>query len=165
MKTDSQLREEVIDQLALESGVDDREIGVAVKFGVVTLSGAVTSYIQQAAAEQAVRKVLGVKAMVEDIKVVRGKELKKCGHEIAQAAICALVQNVSVPHDKIFIEVKGGIIYLSGHVQWEYQRVAAQMCLQHIAGVERVINGILLNPKKTANMQTGANQAPERLMP
>lgn len=165
MKTDLKLREEVIQQLTLEDGLDERQIGVAVKFGVVTLTGVVKNFVQQAAAERAARKIYGVRAVVEEIKVKSGENFKKSGQEIAQAAICALVQNISVPNDTILIEVKNGSIYLSGYVQWEYQRIAAQKSLEHLTGVKNIFNNIQLNqPVVTTNTDTSINKELPRPM-
>jgi osmotically-inducible protein OsmY len=158
MKADAKLREEVIEQLTLEQGIDEREIGVAVKFGVVTLTGVVRNSVQQAAAEQAARKVFGVRAVVEEIKIKSGDNFKKSGHEIAQAAICALVQNISVPNDTILIEVKNGCIYLSGYVHWEYERVAAQKSLEHLMGVKNIFNNIQINQPVTTTNQAGISK-------
>lgn len=159
MKTDSKLREEVIQQLALEDGLDERQIGVAVKFGVVTLTGVVKNFVQQAAAERTARKIDGVRAVVEEIKVKSGDDLKKSGQEIAQAAITALVQNISVPNNTILVEVKNGSIYLSGYVQWDYQRIAAQKSLEHLTGVKNIFNNIqLTQPVAATNVEAESSK-------
>ena len=44
MKTDAQLQQDVMDELKWEPTIHAAEIGVAVKDGVVTLSGNVDSY-------------------------------------------------------------------------------------------------------------------------
>ena len=67
-KTDSQLQHDVMAELEWEPSVDHADIGVAVNDGVVTLSGYVKSYAQKVAAEKAVRRVGGVKAIAEEIQ-------------------------------------------------------------------------------------------------
>ena len=57
------------------------EIGVAVKDGVVTLSGQVSSYSKKMAAENAAKKIKGVKAIAEDIQIgvspIQSKQIPK----------------------------------------------------------------------------------------
>lgn len=147
MKTDAKIREDVLDQLAWESDVDDRQIGVAVENGVVTLSGVVNSYSTKIAAEKAAKKVYGVKAVAEDIEVKYGDSFKKTDKEIAKAAVNALEWNMSVPDDKIMVKVEDGWVYLSGEVQWDYQRNAAKKAVENLLGVRYVSNNITLKQK------------------
>ena len=51
MKTDSQIQGDVMAQLKWEPFLNPSEIGVAVKDGIVTLSGQVDSYLKKVAAE------------------------------------------------------------------------------------------------------------------
>lgn len=67
MKTDIQIQKDVMEQIKWEALLNAAEIGVSVKNGVVTLSGHVDSYFKKTAAEKAVKKVGGVKAVAEDI--------------------------------------------------------------------------------------------------
>ena len=150
MKTDAKIREDVLDQLSWESDVDDRQIGVAVENGVVTLSGVVNSYTSKMAAERAAKKVYGVKAVAEDIEVKYGDAFKKTDKEIAKAAVDALEWNISVPDDKIMVKVEDGWVYLSGEVQWDYQRNAAKKAVENLLGVRYVSNNITLKQKVEA---------------
>ena len=150
MKTDARIREDVLDQLAWESDVDDRQIGVAVENGVVTLSGVVNSYTSKMAAEKAAKKVNGVKAVAEDIEVKFGDAFKKTDKEIAKAAVNALEWNISVPDDKIMVKVEDGWVYLSGEVKWDYQRNAAKKAVENLLGVRYVSNNITLKQKVEA---------------
>ena len=62
-KTDSQLKTDVENELRWEPRVNPNEIGVAVKDGVVTLTGWVDSYMKRYSAEEAAHRVRGVKAV------------------------------------------------------------------------------------------------------
>ena len=55
MKTDSQLQLDVLEELKWEPGIDHEKIGVSVDFGVVALSGIVTSYAEKLLAESTAR--------------------------------------------------------------------------------------------------------------
>lgn len=144
MKTDEKIREDVLNQLAWEPDIDDRQIGVAVENGVVTLSGVVNSYTSKMAAEKATKKVSGVKAVAEDIEVKYGDAFKKTDKEIAKAVVEALEWNISVPHNKIMVKVDDGYVYLTGEVNWDFQRSAAKRAVENLLGVKYVANNITL---------------------
>lgn len=147
MKTDSKIREDVIDQLSWEPNIDEKQIGVIVENGVVTLTGVVNNYMKKIAAENAAKKVSGVKAVAEDIIVKYGDDFKKTDKEIAKAAVNALEWNISVPRDKIMIKVEDGCVYLSGEVQWDFQRNTAKRAIENLLGVKYVVNSITLKQK------------------
>jgi osmotically-inducible protein OsmY len=60
MKTDSELQQDVMNELKWEPTIRAAEIGVGVTDGVVTLSGNVNSFYEKLAAERAVARVFGV---------------------------------------------------------------------------------------------------------
>ena len=144
MKTDVEIRNDVLDELAWQPNINETEIGVVVDKGVVTLTGTVDSYSKKLAAEKAVRSVKGVRAVAEDIEVKYGSEYKKSDKEIAKAAADALKWNYSVPEDKLSIKVDDGWVYLSGEVQWTYQKDAAKNAVENLLGVRGVSNSISL---------------------
>ena len=69
MKTDIEIQKDVMDELKWEPLLSVSEIGVAVKQGIVTLSGTVDSFSKKEEAETAAKRVSGVKAVAEDIEV------------------------------------------------------------------------------------------------
>ena len=70
MKTDSEIRDDVIYELQWDSQLTDPEaIGVAVQDGAVTLTGHVPSYAEKLAAARAAERVYGVKAVANDLVV------------------------------------------------------------------------------------------------
>tara|TARA_R110002167_G_scaffold90933_6_gene244617 strand:- start:371 stop:1039 length:669 start_codon:yes stop_codon:yes gene_type:complete len=163
MKTDSQIKKDVLDELAWRPNIDETEIGVIVKDGVVTLSGIVNDFSKKVAAEKAAKNVAGVKAVAEDIKVIYGDAFKKTDTEIAKAAVNALEWNASVPKDKVNIKVEDGYIYLSGNLPWEYQKNAAQRAVQYLIGVIGVVNNIRLEQMvKPLEVRDRISQAFER---
>lgn len=140
MKTDSQLQHDVMAELEYEPSVDHADIGVAVNDGVVTLSGYVKSYPEKLAAEKAVRRVAGVKAIAEEIKVRFAADPKTADHEIAKRIVDMLAWNVSVPDDKIKVKVEHGWVTLTGAVDWFYQSEEARKVAGRIGGVTGVSN-------------------------
>jgi hypothetical protein len=69
MKSDSQLRQDVLAELDWESSMNAAHIGVGVKDGIVTLSGRVASYAEKFDAERAAQRVFGVVALVVAIDI------------------------------------------------------------------------------------------------
>ena len=150
MKSDSQIHQDVTEQLKWEPILNASEIGVAVKNGIVTLSGIVDTYAKKIAAENATRKVTGVKAVAEDIQVGLSPSFRKTDAEIAEAVLNALRWSASVPDDKVKVKVEGGIVTLEGEVNWDYQRNAAKAAVQNLVGVLRINNFITIKPTVTS---------------
>jgi osmotically-inducible protein OsmY len=145
MKTDSELRRDVENELAWEPSVDERQIGVAVKDGIVTLTGAVKSYAEKWNADRAVERVAGVRGVVDELDVlVPGSQSDV---EIAEAAANALKWNSLVPHDKIQFKLDHGWVTLKGQVNYEYERRAAERAVRYLPGVKGVSNLIEIKPQ------------------
>jgi osmotically-inducible protein OsmY len=144
MRTDIEIKNDVLDELAWQPNIDETEIGVVVDKGVVTLTGTVDSYAKKMAAEKAVKAVKGVRAVAEDIEVKYGTEYKKSDKEIAKAAADAIKWNYSVPDEEVSIKVDNGWVYLTGEVKWGYQKDAAKSAVENLLGVRGVSNAIAL---------------------
>ena len=142
MRTDAQIKQDVLDELAWQPNIDETKIGVIVEDGVVTLSGVVDEYAKKAAAEKATKKVVGVKAVAEDIEVKYGDDFKKTDKEIAKVVVNALEWNSSIPKEKIMIKVEDGYVHLTGQLSWEYQKNIVKNTVLNILGVKGVINNI-----------------------
>lgn len=151
MKTDLQIQKDIMDQLKWEPFLSASEIGVAVKNGVVTLSGHVDSYLKKLQAESAVKKISGVKAIAEDIQIGISPTSKKTDTEIAEAVVNILKWHTAVQEEKIRIKVENGVVRLDGEVDWDYQRANAKAAAERIAGVTGVINMISLKPRTTGH--------------
>lgn len=146
MKTDSLIQDDVINELKWEPSIDATKIGVTVKDGIVTLTGYVDSFAEKLAAERVATRVVGVKAIAQEIQVRVPQLYERNDSDIAQAALNALEWNVMVPHDRIKVKVQDGWIILSGEVDWEYQRDAARDAVCCLVGVKGVTNQITVKP-------------------
>jgi osmotically-inducible protein OsmY len=120
MKTDSQLQQDVMDELQWEPRVDHANIGVAAKDGVITLSGFVSSYTSKIAAEKATRRVKGVRGLAEEIEVRFANDPKTSDPEIAKRI--------------------AGWVTLSGTVDYHFHRQSAKDLASRINGVKGVTN-------------------------
>ena len=90
MKTDTELQQDVMNELQWEPSIKAAEIGVGVTDGVVTLSGYVDSFYNKWAAERAAARVFGVKAVVADLEVRLPGSLKRPDEDLARAVSNAL---------------------------------------------------------------------------
>ena len=150
MKTDVQIQKDVIDEMKWDPFLSATEIGVAVKNGIVTLSGHVDMYAKKIAAEKAAKRVSGVKVVAEDIQVGVSPDFRKTDTEIAEEILNALKWHAAVKEDKIKIKVEDGVVRLEGEVEWEYQRNNASSAIENLAGVRSVVNLITIKPKASA---------------
>lgn len=149
-KSDSQVQHDVIAELEWEASVDHADIGVAVNDGVVTLSGYVKSYPQKMAAEKAARRVAGVTAIAEEIRVRFASDPKTADHEIAKRIVDMFNWNVFVPDDKIAVKVEHGWVTLTGTVDAHYQAEEARKVAGRVNGVVGVSNLVTLRPAPAA---------------
>ncbi len=150
MSHDAGLQQAVITALGWEPGVSAAHIGVAAKDGVITLSGHVESMSEKHGAEMAARNTRGVKAVVQEIDVRLPFDAKRGDPELAAAAVDRLSWDAALPIDAVKISVEGGWITLTGVLNWNYQRRAAEDDLRRLAGVTGLTNEITIAPKADA---------------
>ncbi|OFY87415.1 MAG: ornithine aminotransferase [Bacteroidetes bacterium RIFCSPLOWO2_12_FULL_35_15] len=154
MKSDSEIQKDVMEELRWEPLLNASEIGVAVKNGIVTLSGTVNTYSKKLAAEEAAKRVMGVKAVAIDIEVKIALLGKKTDADIAEAVISALKWHTSVPDEKIKVKVENGWVTLDGQLEWEYQRIAAKNAVNNLTSVAGVTNNIkIVSTIKTTDVK------------
>ncbi len=149
MKTDNEIQKDVIEQLKWEPFLNSSQIGVAVKNGIVTLSGRVDTFSKKILAEKATKKVSGVKAIAEDIQVGISPSYKKTDTEIAEAVVNALKWHTMIPEEKIKVSIEEGNVKLEGEVEWEYQRSQAKTAIENLVGVRFITNLINVKAKIT----------------
>ncbi|MDD4975009.1 MAG: BON domain-containing protein [Bacteriovorax sp.] len=151
MKSDSQLQTNIIEELKWEPSVNHEHIGVAVSGGIATLSGTVQTFIEKHNAEKAAQRVVGVKAIVENIEVKLPGAMVRDDEDIAKAIVNQFEWNTLIPRNKIKAKVSNGWVTLSGEVDWEFQRKAAVKVVRELTGVKFVSNNIELKPKLVAH--------------
>jgi osmotically-inducible protein OsmY len=163
VRADSELKRRVENELNWEPRVNPSEIGVAVKDGIVTLTGYVDSWPAKRAAEEAVKRVLEVVGVAEEIKVrLPGTDERK-DVDLARAAANALNWNTWVPRDAVKAIVQEGWIRLEGEVPSEYQRAAAEGAVRFLTGIKGVTNLIAIRPRlKPLNVREAIQEAFQR---
>lgn len=142
MRSDADIKKDVMAQLQWDPYLNTAAVGVAVKDGVVTLSGQVDSFARKLAVEKSARKIPGVRAVAEEIKVPPVD--RRTDTEIAQAVATALAWHTAVQEDRIKIKVEDGVVTLDGEVEWNFQREAAVDAIKSLYGVRWVNNAITL---------------------
>lgn len=147
MKTDSQIKHDVLAELTWDAEIDQSKIGVIVNNGAVTLGGHVPTYRQKMAAKSASKRVAGVLAIVDEIEVRLPSEHKATDEGLAERIANVLRWNVSNQLTGIKAEVKNGFVTLSGEVDWQYQRANILKNVEHVSGVVGVIDLITLKPR------------------
>jgi len=142
--TDQAIQTEVLAELRWDPSIQASEIGVAVKDGVVTLTGTVDTYFMKWRAEEAAHRVSGVIGVANDITVSTIGE--RTDADIAAVAVHALKWNASVPADQIKVTVDKGWVTVKGEVEWQYQRQEVERVIRRLWGVKGVSNLITLKP-------------------
>ncbi|HEY7747597.1 MAG TPA: BON domain-containing protein [Aestuariivirgaceae bacterium] len=141
------LRQHVRDELEFEPRIDATHINVAADNGVAALSGYVTSYAEKQAAIAAARRVKGVRAIVDEIDVRLPSDKKVADKLIAKRAIDVLAWDPMVPSSAVQVLVHEGWITLTGNVEWNYQKQAAENDVLKLSGVLGVTNEIRIVPE------------------
>lgn len=163
MRTDLEIQKDVMDEIGWEPSLNPSEIGVAVKDGIVTLSGRVDSFFRKQIAEKAAKRVKGVKALAEDIQIGVSPSYKRSDADIAAAVLNALKWHTVLQEEKITVKVEDGIVTLDGEVEWEYQRKNATTVVENLNGVVAVTNLITVKPKLvSANIEQKITAAFQR---
>ena len=161
--TDSQLRQDIIDELEFDPSFSGEHIGVAVDKNVVTLTGHVNSYAEELAAIAAARRVKGVHAIAENIEVRYAYQDKTADDQIAKRASDILNWDILVPNGAIDVLVQDGWVTLSGNVVWYYQKTAAADDVRKLPGVRGVTNKIIIRPSlDSSNVKSKIESALKR---
>jgi osmotically-inducible protein OsmY len=149
---DSGLQQRVLEELGWEPSINAAHIGVAADHHVVTLTGTVPSYYQKVTAERATARVLGVRAIANEIEVLFPGSPRLGDADVAGAALDALRRSVSVPASDIDLTVSQGIVTLRGSVEWQYESHAAEEAVHDLPGVVNVVNMIAIKPHPSGKL-------------
>ena len=145
MRPDQEIKRNVEAELHWAPELDASDVAVTVKDGVVTLAGFVRNSTEQSAAERTSKRVIGVKAVVNDLQVKPSSE--RLDREIAQDAVDALSRALPTVSPGVKVTVRDGSISLEGEVPWDFQRQLAEKAVREVPGVKDVLNLIEVEPK------------------
>jgi osmotically-inducible protein OsmY len=142
MKTDTNIRDDVENELRWDPSLDEQGILIKVKDGVVSLQGSVPHFSDRWTAEQVTKRVAGVRAIANDIEVKLPNSGERLDSDIAAAAANALKWHFALESSAILVVVKQGWVTLSGHVSYGYQKIIAEDTVRYLLGVKGVFNEI-----------------------
>lgn len=142
MRSNEELQKNVVDAINWEPLLQSAEIGVKADNGVITLTGAVNTYIKKSEAEQAAKNVAGVRSVIEKIEVVFNVHDTKTDAEITAAIANLFKWHWDIPGDKITVTVENGWVFLTGELEWNYQKEAAKMAVSNMIGIKGITNNI-----------------------
>ena len=146
IRTDSEIKRDVEEELKYDAGVDSTDIGVSVKNGVVSLTGFIRSYSQKLQAEMDAKRISGVMAVANDLEVRLASADSRPDPEIARDLVTQLKFELPYSHESIKSVVKNGWVTLEGDLEWNYQRTRAENTALRVKGVLGVSNHIKLAP-------------------
>ena len=150
MKSDMDLKRCVEEELVWEPSVDASHIAVSVRGGIVTLEGHVQAYGEKCIAERAAARVLGVKAVADELEVNLLCSDERSDEEIAAACVNALNADYGVPADSVKAIISNGFVTLEGQVDWKYSKEAATRAVRYLTGVKGVVNNVDIKPHVSA---------------
>lgn len=163
MTTDRELQERVLRALEFEPGVDAAKIGVTAHEGVITLRGSVSTFHERWLAERAAGRVYGVRALANEAEVLPSHDDRRSDTAIAEAAANALNWDTAIPAKAVLVTVRGGWVSLTGDVEWQYQREAAEHTVRRLYGVKGLTNSIVVRPRvHVADVKTRIEDAFKR---
>jgi osmotically-inducible protein OsmY len=110
----------------MDPNIDATDIAVAVKNGVVTLSGFVRSYGDKYEAEKAAKRMAGVVGVANDLEVRLPGVDERPDLEIARDAVAAIKSQLLSASEHIKVIVKNGWVTLEGQVEWHYRQEIAE---------------------------------------
>jgi osmotically-inducible protein OsmY len=155
VKTDLELRHDIEEELEREPRLNPAAIGVAVRDGIVMLTGYMDTYAEKWAAEGATKRLSDVRTVVDEIEVRGPGSSEQIDIEIAEVAENELASNVCIPQDQIKITVEKGWIILEGQVDRYFEKEAAESAVRSVMGVRGVSNLITVQANRIASGHQG----------
>jgi osmotically-inducible protein OsmY len=146
MRSDDEIERDVKEELRWAPDLDETDIAISVRKGVVTLTGFVRTYMEKNAAEAATKRITGVAGIANDLDVRLLSASERSDPEIARAAVTAVKTQLPTVAENIQVVVRKGWVNLEGHVEWHYQKNVAEDAVKRLTGVRGVVNLISIKP-------------------
>ena len=145
-----EVQSNILAEMRWDPVVQRAQIDVSVADNVVTLSGCASCDAVRRAAEDAARRVRGVKAVVNCIDVLRPVTDQPCDDELQRLATLLLQSTATLTVEELQVSVHDGWVSLAGRAPWRRQRVLAEHGVAQLRGVSGVANLITVNPPEPA---------------
>ena len=147
MKSDTDIKRDVEEELRLNPDLDATDIAIAVKDGAVALTGFVRSFSQRWEAERTVKRISGVTAVANDIEVRLPIINQRPDPELARDAVAAIQTQLPHSSEHIRVVARDGWLTLEGQVEWNYSKERAEIAVRRVRGVKGVVNLIQVSPR------------------
>jgi osmotically-inducible protein OsmY len=147
VRSDRDLQRDILSSLDWEPGIDAARIGVTVENGTAILQGMVHSAFERNSAERVASHVYGVVAVINGLGVNPPEGSRRTDDELTEAVANALACDSTVPFRVLEVKASDGWVTLTGAVEWQFQRAAAQIAAERVDGVKGVNNHIVLTPR------------------
>ena len=141
-RTDADLAKAVLNALRWDAAIPAGKVDVTVSQGWVTLKGEVEFGFQKSDAERAVRRLSGVKGVINLITV----KPRLSPSDLKQQIERALIRNAETDARQITVEVQGSKVILRGTVRSYAEKQAAEDTAWSAPGVSEVDNRIVISP-------------------
>jgi osmotically-inducible protein OsmY len=141
-RPDPEIARDAVSALRTQLPLSSEHIKVIVKNGEVTLEGEVEWQYQKQAAENAVRRIKGVKNVINTIHLKPKVEPA----QIKTKIVDALRRNAEVDANRIQVETHGGEVILKGTVRSWIEREEAERVAWSAPGVKKVEDRIVIAP-------------------
>lgn len=162
LRTDRQSQHDIMAELKKEPSAATSPIVVEVADGIATLSGVVSCVAEKAQAEDAARRISGIRGIANEIDVGSAT-----GHEdakLARRVAATLEANVPVPAGRIRVEVEHGVVTLIGRVDWKFQAEALRKASEAVPGTSGIVTKLeVQNPVCADDVRDGIEAAYSRL--
>lgn len=149
VKTDTEVKTDVLSELNYEQTVKVTDIGVLVNQGAVTLMGFVGSYGEKVDAVRACKRVSGVVAIADEIEVRMVAGTTHTDSDIAASAAHQIRSCMLIPAGVVQLTVRDGVITAEGQVEWWYQKNAVENVLKYVLGMKGLNNWMTIKPAVT----------------
>jgi osmotically-inducible protein OsmY len=144
-RTDTEIAQAVRHALEWDALVPSEHIQSTVSHGLVTLEGTVETWAQSEDAERAVRNLIGVRGVTNNVTVRAGKPVES--ERVREAIESALERRAEREAKRIRVEVTpAGIVTLTGHVRTWRDKRAALAAARFSRGVRQVEDRLEINP-------------------
>ena len=150
MRADSDIQRDVELEIRYDPAIDSHDIGVSVRNRIVTLTGYVRSLTEHCQAEQDAKRVAGVAAIANELRVRIASADQRPDSDLAQDVVLALVSEVPYLSGVTPI-VRNGEVTLEGEVEWRFQKERAEEVVGRLRGVKSVTNLIRVKPRLPAD--------------
>lgn len=141
-RPDPEIARDAVSAIKAQLPISSENIKVIVKNGWVTLEGEVEWQYQKNTAEAAVRRIKGVRGVINSIVVKPRVEPSEIKRKIQEA----FKRNAEVDANRIIVETNGSEVILKGTVRSWIEREEAERVAWSAPGVTKVVDQIVVSP-------------------